>query len=172
MAERMADKVARITKNPKFIRNICTSAHIHHGKCISGGSRLILADGSVKTAQEIFENVSKNGEIYEDNDEHTIFIPKEQISIFSLNKETNKLEKKPVQYAWRLNGGKTIKIKLRNGFEIETTPEHKYIAYRGGFADVKAEDLRIGDRIVCARKLNFDRISNANIKAGILEKLS
>ncbi|HLC49860.1 MAG TPA: elongation factor EF-2 [Candidatus Nanoarchaeia archaeon] len=32
MAERMADKVTRITKNPKFIRNICTSAHIHHGK--------------------------------------------------------------------------------------------------------------------------------------------
>src|SRR3989344_7721436 len=32
MAERMADMVARITKNPKFIRNICTSAHIHHGK--------------------------------------------------------------------------------------------------------------------------------------------
>ena len=28
----MADAVARITKNPKFIRNICTSAHIHHGK--------------------------------------------------------------------------------------------------------------------------------------------
>ena len=32
MAERMVDKVARITKNPKYIRNICTSAHIHHGK--------------------------------------------------------------------------------------------------------------------------------------------
>ncbi|HLG23779.1 MAG TPA: elongation factor EF-2 [Candidatus Nanoarchaeia archaeon] len=32
MAEKMADKVARIVKNPKFIRNICTSAHIHHGK--------------------------------------------------------------------------------------------------------------------------------------------
>ena len=32
MAERMVEKVARITKNPKFIRNICTSAHIHHGK--------------------------------------------------------------------------------------------------------------------------------------------
>jgi len=32
MAEKMADKVARITKDPKFIRNICTSAHIHHGK--------------------------------------------------------------------------------------------------------------------------------------------
>ena len=28
----MVDKVLRITQNPKFIRNICTSAHIHHGK--------------------------------------------------------------------------------------------------------------------------------------------
>jgi len=32
MAESMAERVARITKNPKNIRNICTSAHIHHGK--------------------------------------------------------------------------------------------------------------------------------------------
>lgn len=32
MAQSMAEAVARITKNPKFIRNICTSAHIHHGK--------------------------------------------------------------------------------------------------------------------------------------------
>lgn len=30
--EKMVDKVARIIKNPKQIRNICTSAHIHHGK--------------------------------------------------------------------------------------------------------------------------------------------
>ena len=32
MAKSMVEAVARITKNPKFIRNICTSAHIHHGK--------------------------------------------------------------------------------------------------------------------------------------------
>ena len=32
MAERMVDKVLRITKTPENIRNICTSAHIHHGK--------------------------------------------------------------------------------------------------------------------------------------------
>ena len=28
----MVDKVLRITQSPKHIRNICTSAHIHHGK--------------------------------------------------------------------------------------------------------------------------------------------
>ncbi len=32
MAERMVDKVMRITQSPIQIRNICTSAHIHHGK--------------------------------------------------------------------------------------------------------------------------------------------
>ncbi|MBI4152532.1 elongation factor EF-2 [Candidatus Woesearchaeota archaeon] len=31
-SERMVDRVMRITQNPKQIRNICTSAHIHHGK--------------------------------------------------------------------------------------------------------------------------------------------
>lgn len=28
----MVDRVLRITQNPRYIRNICTSAHIHHGK--------------------------------------------------------------------------------------------------------------------------------------------
>ena len=32
MAEKMSEAFARNAKNPKFIRNICTSAHIHHGK--------------------------------------------------------------------------------------------------------------------------------------------
>ena len=32
MKESMVDKVRRIAGHPEFIRNICTSAHIHHGK--------------------------------------------------------------------------------------------------------------------------------------------
>ncbi|MFA6461845.1 MAG: elongation factor EF-2 [Candidatus Woesearchaeota archaeon] len=31
-SEKMIDKVTRITQDPRYIRNICTSAHIHHGK--------------------------------------------------------------------------------------------------------------------------------------------
>lgn len=31
-SEKMVDKVKRIVKDPTYIRNICTSAHIHHGK--------------------------------------------------------------------------------------------------------------------------------------------
>jgi len=32
MGEKMNDKIGRIMNDPKHIRNICTSAHIHHGK--------------------------------------------------------------------------------------------------------------------------------------------
>ena len=164
------EKIKRLISSQDTIRNIATSAHIHHGKCISGESRLVLTDGSVKTAKDIFEKVSNNGMIVEENEDHTVYSPNEEIEIFSLNKENGKIEKRAIECAWRLIGGKTIKIKLRNCFEIETTPEHKYIVYRNDFLDIKAEDLKLGDRVVCARKLETS--SNINIKSEILKKLS
>ncbi|MBI2661663.1 elongation factor EF-2 [Candidatus Woesearchaeota archaeon] len=55
----MAAKVARITKNPKFIRNICTSAHIHHGKTAMTDN-LIAAAGlmSSKYAGDLEEGMT------------------------------------------------------------------------------------------------------------------
>ena len=59
MAEKMADKVARITKNPKFIRNICTSAHIHHGKT-AFTDNLLAASGHMaeKSAGDLEEGMA------------------------------------------------------------------------------------------------------------------
>jgi len=168
--ETSLEKLKRLVQNQKNIRNIATSAHIHHGKCISGDSRLILKNGKIKTAKELYEEIADNGKIFQENEEHTIFSPNKKIEVFSLNKDTGNLEKKEIQYAWRLIGGKTIKIKLRNGFQIQTTPEHKYIVYRDGFKDIESKDLKLGDRIVCARKLDID--SNINIKKEILKRLS
>ena len=173
MAEKESQlgKLKRITENRKFIRNIATSAHIHHGKCISGNAKLILADGSIKTAKKIYEEIANQGIVFEENEEHTIFSPNKKIEIFSLNKNVGNIEKKEIQYAWRLLGGKTIKIKLRNGFEIETTPEHKYIISKdGNFLEIESKDIKLGDRIVCARKLETK--SELNIKKEILLKLS
>src|SRR3989344_683780 len=106
-----------LMKKPENIRNICTSAHIHHGKCVKGDSRLILADGTIQTAEEIYRFAEHEGKKFEEKKEHIIY----------LNKETGLLEKKKIDLAWKLQGGKTINIKLRNGFEITTTPEHKYV---------------------------------------------
>ena len=75
-------KIERLTSNQANIRNVATSAHIHHGKCISGDSRIMLTNGSIKLAKDIFDEVSKNGEIYEENEDHTICIPKEKIGVY------------------------------------------------------------------------------------------
>src|SRR3989344_2675374 len=58
MAEKMADAVARITKDPRFIRNICTSAHIHHGKT-AFTDNLLAAAGlmSEKSAGDLEEGM-------------------------------------------------------------------------------------------------------------------
>ena len=58
----MADIVERFNKvmnNPLNIRNICTSAHIHHGKCISKDSRIMLEEGRILTAEEFYDYSKK-----------------------------------------------------------------------------------------------------------------
>src|SRR3989339_1479890 len=131
----MADIVERFNKvmnNPLNIRNICTSAHIHHGKCISKDSRVILENGKILTAEEFFDYSKKNGSLFEDKqNEHTIYdVSKLGLKVFSVNKDKALIEVKPVSLVWKLVGGTTIKLKLRNGTSISTTPEHKYVVYR------------------------------------------
>jgi len=58
-SEKIVDKVMRITQNPKFIRNICTSAHIHHGKT-AFTDNLLAAAGmmSSKAAGDLEEGMT------------------------------------------------------------------------------------------------------------------
>src|SRR3989344_2566946 len=168
--ETSAEKIIRLSKHREQIRNIATSAHIHHGKCISGDSRIILSNGRIKTAREIFEETAKEGKIYQDTEEHTIYTPKERLEVFSFNE--GNIEKKPVQYVWRLKGGNTIKIKLRNGFNIETTPEHKYLISRNGLEYVEAKDIKLGDRIISARNTKTGNSKSIDqVKEEILKNL-
>ncbi|MDP4012272.1 MAG: elongation factor EF-2 [Candidatus Nanoarchaeia archaeon] len=171
MADEYLDRAKRLMSKPEQIRNICTSAHIHHGKCISKDSRIILADGQIVTAKEIYDRAKNEGSKFEEKEEHTIYdLSKKDIQIFSLNKETGKLEKKKIELAWKLKGGKTIKIRLRNGFEITTTPEHKYIVLENmDFAEKQAHELKLGDNIVCARSTKTE--NNLDIKNEILNRL-
>lgn len=150
-------ELKELMRAPERIRNICTSAHIHHGKCIKGDSRIILADGSVKTAKEIYTLAEEIGQKFEEKKEHTIFdLTKSNLRIFALNKETGRIEKKNIELAWKLEGGKLITIKLRNGFEIATTPEHKYVAFENGdFVEKQAAELKLGELVTCSRNILY-----------------
>ncbi len=164
MAEDVAQRFTKAMLKPENIRNICTSAHIHHGKCVSGDSRLVLTDGRIITAKEIYEFCENKGDLFENKeDEHIIYdTSKLGLNVFSLNKETNKIEKKPISLAWKLVGGSTIRLKLRNGASITTTPEHKYLVHRNSeIIKVEAKDIVLGDRIVCFNSSYFN-ISKSN----------
>ncbi|MBU2638928.1 MAG: elongation factor EF-2 [Nanoarchaeota archaeon] len=126
----------------------------------------------VLTAEKLYSLAKEKGALFEESEEQTIYDTTALgLKAFSLNKETGELEKKPVALAWKLDGGKLIKVKLRNGFEISTTPEHKYIALKDNdFKEVMAGDLKIGNRIVCPREMDINE--NQNLKESFLKKLA
>ena len=166
--EELIKLIKELMSKPERIRNICTSAHIDHGKCIKGSSRLILNNGEILTADQLFSLAQNKGVKFEEKEDQVIYdIRNLNINVPSLNKETGKIEKKQLELAWKLKGGKLIKAKLRNNFEISTTPEHKFVVLDNlDFVKKEAKELKLGDRIICPRNIEFE--SELNIKEEIL----
>ena len=91
---------------------------------------MILSDGSIKKAEEIFSLAKEKGIKFEEKEDQIIYDTRNlNLQVPSLNKETGKIETKQIELAWKLNGGKLIKIKLRGNRSISTTPEHKYLIF-------------------------------------------
>ena len=74
MATDLAKKVKELMRKPEQIRNIAICAHIDHGKCISGDSKLQLTDGSIVKAKEIFEIAERKGKKFDEKDRRRFFI--------------------------------------------------------------------------------------------------
>jgi elongation factor 2 len=170
--ESRVERMKRLSRNQKNIRNIATSAHIHHGKCVAPHTRLTLSDGQLRTAEELYLHAERIGRKVRQNEQETVYdISGAGITAFSLNKETGLLEKKEISHAWKLAGGTAIKLSLRNGLEVTTTPEHKYIILEDmDFIEKEARELKLGDRVVCARELKAE--TAADIREHILLRLA
>lgn len=170
--EEMAKAAEILMMKQADVRNIGIVAHIDHGKCVSPNTRLLFADGSIETAETIFENLSKKGKIVRENiGEVVCELTEESTPIFSLNKETGIMEQRNISHVWKLKGGKTLKVKLRNGTQVETTPEHPYIVFNGqDFIEKEARLISKGDYIVNARELQT--YSNSDIKSCFLKNIA
>ncbi|MDO8625600.1 MAG: ATPase, T2SS/T4P/T4SS family, partial [Candidatus Diapherotrites archaeon] len=134
--------------------NVIISGGTASGKCVSGDTRIQLAGGK-KRAEDLFNQLQTESEIvYETPNEIVFDVLQKKCKIFSLNKQTAQIEEKPIQYAWKLKGGKTLKVTLEDGLAVETTPEHKFVTYNGTrFLDKPADKLQRNDLIVCPAEL-------------------
>src|SRR3989338_4897794 len=93
--EKMTERVMRIAAKPEFIRNICTSANIHHGKCVAPKTRLLLSQGDAITAENLYEKASQKGIKVQENEAEIVYdVSQSGFEVFSLNKDTGIIEKK------------------------------------------------------------------------------
>ena len=160
---RLAEKLMNKMEN---IRNIGIVAHIDHGKCVAPETRLQMADGSFIAARELFEKAALNGAKAKETPDEIVYSLNDEVKVFSVEKETGKIVARKISHAWKLKGGKTLVIALRNGMKISTTPEHKFLVCDGrDFSHIQAKDINEGQRIVTARETKTEAETDMDAEA-------
>lgn len=165
--EEIAKLAENLMSNKPNIRNMGIVAHIDHGKCVAPSTRLQLADGSFVSAKELFEKAALSGAKVKETDSEIVYALNNPIKVFSVDKETGKVVAKEISHAWKLKGGKVLKVTASNGASVTTTPEHKYLTLAGtGFSYTIAEELKVGQKIVAVKQEKLERENTEAISAG------
>ncbi|MGK2230578.1 MAG: intein/homing endonuclease, partial [Methanobacteriota archaeon] len=156
--EQIVDQCTDLMDDPGFIRNIGIVAHVDHGKCVAGDTRIHLDNGSVVEAKGLFERIRSEGE-ETDCEDGVAYEPTSEVSVASLDRETGETESQEVAYATKREADESlIGIETSNGHVLETTPEHRYMVLNGdGVMEFeRADSLSKGDTVVGARKVPAD----------------
>ncbi len=117
------------------------------GKCVHPDTPVILSDGSVLKMEELFE---MEGWIKNINENEQIKLLERPVYVYSLNKETLKIETKEVGEVFRQKiNGKLMKVKTETGRWALVTPVHKLIIRSGSLLmEKKAKYLSAGESLV------------------------
>ena len=131
------------------------------GKCVTGDTKIILANGEFKKIKDIVENELQDVSFKASDGYYGI--PK-NLEILSMNEE-NKIVKSKVNYVWKKKSNKILKILTRDGREIKTTPEHPFFTLENcNIKEIRADKLEPGIKVACARRLpNLDYDNKLNI---------
>jgi KaiC/GvpD/RAD55 family RecA-like ATPase/intein/homing endonuclease len=126
------------------------------GKCISYDTPVLLANGEIRTAKEIFDNY----DIPEERDE--VYIPARNLKLISLNLSTLKLEPKNVSYLYRQKIDENlIEIETASGRKLKTTKNHKFLLIKDGeLIFCKASELHEGDYVAVPRLIKIPELIN------------
>ncbi|HEV2118708.1 MAG TPA: elongation factor EF-2 [Candidatus Bathyarchaeia archaeon] len=152
--------ILKIVSNKDQIRNIGIIAHVDHGKCVDGESMITLSDGRIEEIAQIYEKLRRKGP--------------SMAQVDSLNPRTLKMEDRNVSHVWKLHSNKLVKVTLRNGYSVETTPEHPFftIAKDGIVRQKRADGIKRNDLVLVPNTLRSIPSRMEEIKSEILEVMS
>ncbi len=112
------------------------------GKCVHPQSKVILTNGSIIEAKELYDKYQKFEDKIEDG--YIIDVCNKNILVPSFNPQTLKIENKKITSLWKLEGKELLEVKLDNGndFSVKVTPEHPFFVLRNGIVkQVRADQL-------------------------------
>ena len=132
------------------------------GKCLSGSSKVCLADGSQITIKELVDSHFVTASDIEKFDDGCAAYPdKEATFVLSLNPQTLKIEPKPVSaFIRRESPEYLLKVKTRAGRTVTTTHYHPFFSIKDGtLITLDADQLKVGTRISSPRALRTEKKS-------------
>ncbi|MBI5553730.1 MAG: hypothetical protein HY917_03235 [Candidatus Diapherotrites archaeon] len=160
--------------NQQNIRNIGIVAHIDHGKCVSGNTRLYLGSGELVEAQQLFNQSAQGKPIKAGEKELVYDISEQNILAMSFDANSRQLTHQKITHAWKLKADKPlIKLTLSTGQIIETTPEHKFYGVdpQARVIQKTAEEIRENEFILAPKFIETDSFSLTELKNALLKKL-
>jgi TBP-interacting protein len=156
-AREAAGLVVRMIKEGKLAgRLVILAGPPGTGKCVSGDTPVLLANGTIKPIKEIYEEYEKKGKIIKNSEDEKIIECKD-LAVVSLNPSTLKVEKKNVLYLYKQKiKEKIIEIKTRSGRKIKVTKKHPLLTIKDGSVKfIEAKDLHVGDFIAVPRNIRI-----------------
>lgn len=115
------------------------------GKCIHGTEQVILGNGEIEAAADLFKRVEK--ELIDSDRGEYVFKPKFEEELASID-ISGRLSKDKISYLYYKKDGGCLKIKFEDGCEIKVGVEHPLLLSRKhGFNWIRSKKLRSGDLV-------------------------
>ncbi len=133
------------------------------GKCVTGDTPVLLADGSIKKIREIYEANRLNGEREKKEKNEEITFLTHKIGVFSLNTKL-KIERSCANAVFKGRTDRIYRIKTKTGRKAEVTPSHRLFVLRNGaVCEVPAAYLKVGDLMLLPRRIPFCELQHLSI---------
>jgi len=170
MKKEMIERIKECMQHPERIRNVATSSHVHHGKCVSGETLIFLENGAI-TAKELFEIARKEG-ILQKKDQEEVYKLKKPLSVLTYKNGT--ISRGLLTHAWKIeNFDELIEVETKDGRRVRVTPEHKFLILKNGkIEEEEARFLEKGELLVLPIYIPLVSSNLKELKSLFLEKLS